>query len=77
MGKTQSAAFAYKTPPPTRNPRDLAHTPGGSSSGSAAAVAAAMAPVTLGTQTGGSVSGGFLLRRDWIQDQLWSSPYEH
>jgi Asp-tRNA(Asn)/Glu-tRNA(Gln) amidotransferase A subunit family amidase len=55
LGKTQAAAFAFRTPPPTRNPRNLAHTPGGSSSGSAAAVAASMVPLTIGTQTSGSV----------------------
>ena len=54
LGKTQSAAFAMRDPPPTRNPRDLEHTPGGSSSGSAAAVAAGMVPFAIGTQTSGS-----------------------
>jgi Asp-tRNA(Asn)/Glu-tRNA(Gln) amidotransferase A subunit family amidase len=55
LGKTHTTAFAYRTPGPTRNPRNLDHTPGGSSSGSAAAVAAGMVPFALGTQTRGSV----------------------
>jgi Asp-tRNA(Asn)/Glu-tRNA(Gln) amidotransferase A subunit family amidase len=56
LGKTVTAEFAYFAPGPTRNPHNLAHTPGGSSSGSAAAVAANLCPVALGTQTIGSVN---------------------
>jgi Asp-tRNA(Asn)/Glu-tRNA(Gln) amidotransferase A subunit family amidase len=55
IGKTVSTEFAYFTPGPTRNPANPAHTPGGSSSGSAAAVAAGMVPVALGSQTAGSI----------------------
>jgi Asp-tRNA(Asn)/Glu-tRNA(Gln) amidotransferase A subunit family amidase len=55
MGKTQTTAFAWRTPARTRNPRNPEHTPGGSSSGSAAAVALGTVPFALGTQTLGSV----------------------
>jgi Asp-tRNA(Asn)/Glu-tRNA(Gln) amidotransferase A subunit family amidase len=55
LGKTVTTAFAYRTPGPTKNPRNLAHTPGGSSSGSAAAIAAGMVPFTIGEQTRGSI----------------------
>jgi Asp-tRNA(Asn)/Glu-tRNA(Gln) amidotransferase A subunit family amidase len=55
LGKTESTEFAMFQPARTRNPADPARTPGGSSSGSAAAVAAGMIPVALGTQTAGSV----------------------
>jgi aspartyl-tRNA(Asn)/glutamyl-tRNA(Gln) amidotransferase subunit A len=55
MGKTVPTELAYFTPGKTRNPHDPARTPGGSSSGSAAAVAAGMVPLAVGTQTAGSV----------------------
>ncbi|WP_336972833.1 amidase [Alcaligenes sp. PF14] len=55
FGKTVTTEFALFSPPKTRNPWNLEHTPGGSSSGSAAAVAANVVPVALGTQTAGSV----------------------
>jgi amidase len=54
MGKTVTTEFAYRSPGATRNPHNLAHTPGGSSSGSAAAVADFMVPIAIGSQTGGS-----------------------
>ena len=55
FGKTVTAELAYFTPGPTRNPWNPVHTPGGSSMGSAAAVAAGMLPLAFGTQTNGSV----------------------
>ena len=55
LGKTHTTQFAFRDPAPTRNPWNLAHTPGGSSSGSAAAVAARMVPGAIGSQTVGSI----------------------
>ncbi len=55
MGKTVTTELAYMHPARTRNPLNLEHSPGGSSSGSAAAVAVRMIPIALGTQTNGSV----------------------
>jgi Asp-tRNA(Asn)/Glu-tRNA(Gln) amidotransferase A subunit family amidase len=80
LGKTESTEFAMFHPARTRNPRDLSRTPGGSSSGSAAAVAAGMVPVALGTQTAGSVIRpaaycgvyGFKPTRGWVStDGVW------
>jgi Asp-tRNA(Asn)/Glu-tRNA(Gln) amidotransferase A subunit family amidase len=55
LGKSVTTEFAYFEPGPTRNPHNLSQTPGGSSSGSAAAVAAGLCPLSIGTQTIGSV----------------------
>jgi len=55
LGKTVTTEYAYRTPGKTRNPHDPERTPGGSSSGSAAAVAALMVPGAIGSQTNGSV----------------------
>jgi len=55
LGKTTTDEFAYGDPPVTRNPRSLEHSPGGSSAGSAAAVAAEICPLALGTQTSRSI----------------------
>ena len=55
MGKTVTTEFAYFEPGETRNPHNLEHTPGGSSSGSAAAVASGIVPLAIGTQTIGSI----------------------
>jgi len=56
LGQTVTTEFAHADPGPTRNPHNTAHTPGGSSSGSAAAVAAGLCPLALGTQTIGSIA---------------------
>ncbi|TJY66267.1 amidase [Arthrobacter sp. CAU 1506] len=56
VGKTVTTEFAFFAPGPTRNPASPAHTPGGSSSGSAAAVASGQVPIALGSQTAGSVT---------------------
>jgi Asp-tRNA(Asn)/Glu-tRNA(Gln) amidotransferase A subunit family amidase len=80
LGKTESTEFAMYRPTRTRNPWDLARTPGGSSSGSAAAVAAGMVPVAFGTQTAGSVIRpaaycgvyGFKPTRGWVSTSgIW------
>lgn len=56
LGKTVTTEFAYYEPGPTANPHNIGHTPGGSSSGSAAAVSAGLSTLALGTQTMGSIS---------------------
>ena len=55
MGKTATSELAFLSPPQTKNPHDYTRTPGGSSSGSAAVIATHMAPLAVGSQTGGSV----------------------
>src|SRR5258706_8932105 len=73
LGKTVTTEFAFMHPAETRNPWNPRHTPGGSSSGSAAAVAAGHVPVAIGTQTNGSVirpAAFFFQAEDGIRD--WS-----
>ncbi|MBL8698340.1 MAG: amidase [Alphaproteobacteria bacterium] len=71
VGKCATTEFAHMHPAATRNPHDPTRTPGGSSSGSAAAVAAGLVPLALGTQTGGSVirpgsfCGVFAFKSSW------------
>lgn len=85
LGKTETTEFALHDPAPTKNPWNTRHTPGGSSSGSAAAVSCGMAPLALGSQTGGSIVRpasycgvvGFkptygLLSRDGVYPLSWS-----
>ena len=78
-GKTVTTEFATRKPGPTMNPANPAHTPGGSSSGSAAGVGAGLFPLAYGTQTAGSViRPGRLLRRRRLQAQLRpDQPHRH
>jgi Asp-tRNA(Asn)/Glu-tRNA(Gln) amidotransferase A subunit family amidase len=57
LGKTETDEFAHSEPPVTRNPRNLKHSPGGSSGGSAAAIAIGLCPIAIGTQTFRSIVG--------------------
>ena len=74
LGKTQTTAFAYLTPAPTRNPRDLEHTPGGSSSGSAGRSCGGHGSVRYRRANPGvRVAARLFLRRYGVQTNLWSS----
>lgn len=74
LGKTHTVELAsIGAPPPTRNPHALHHTPGGSSSGSAAAVADFQAPLALGTQTGGSIIRPASFCGAWALKPSWGS----
>lgn len=84
VGKTVTTEFAYFTPGPTANPWHTGHTPGGSSSGSAAAVASGMVPVAFGSQTAGSLirpasyCGVFAIKPTWGQVSLaGAKPFSH
>ena len=71
IGKTVTTEFATRKPGPTANPHNLRHTPGGSSSGSAAGVADGFFPLAYGTQTAGSViRPAAYLRRGRLQAEL-------
>jgi aspartyl-tRNA(Asn)/glutamyl-tRNA(Gln) amidotransferase subunit A len=70
LGKVHTTEFAFFDPSPARNPHDIRHTPGGSSSGSAAAVAAGLVPIAVGTQSVASVNrSAALLRHIGLQAQ--------
>ena len=75
FGKTVSTEFAWRQPGPTVNPWNSQHTPGGSSSGSAAAVAAGIVPLALGTPDAGlGGPAGRLQRRGRLQAEFWRDP---
>ena len=66
LGKSVTTEFAWRSPGPTTNPHNPVHTPGGSSSGSAAAVADGQATLGFGTQTAGSVIARPLIAGGWL-----------